>query len=118
MEKFNVFIIEKLWGERLDSSLFTWLNHASVLGTSSTEILNIITSDRSLRIINSRFDAIGWCYGSNLYVRPRLDAIGVMFWDNEQKQEVWCHVTKTLNILFCLRLNIDKSIFLLNNELV
>lgn len=110
MESFNISIIEKLWGERLDSSRFTWLNHSGVLGMSSMDILNVVRSDGSLRIVNHRFDVIGWCYGSSLLVRPSVDSIAVMFWDNDEKQEIWCHVTRTLNVLFCIRRNIDKSV--------
>ena len=109
MESFNVSIISQLWGEKLDSTSFTWLNHASICGTSSMDILNMEDWKNNRNLVKRRFEIIGWCYASNLTVRPRLDAIAVMFWDSQAKQEVWCHISETLLIIFCIRLNIGKS---------
>jgi hypothetical protein len=113
MRSLDVSVNVKLWGERLDSSLFTWLNHASILGIGSMDILNIVRTDPRTHIVNPRFEATGWCYGDSLDLRPRPDALGVMFWDKVERQEVWCHVTKTIVILFCTRLKFANCDLLL-----
>lgn len=116
MENFDVSVIEKLWGERLDSSLFTWLNHSGVMGLSSMDILNVVRTDPRIHVVNPRFDVTGWCYGGSLDMRPRPDSLAVMFWDRQERQEVWCHVTKTLVILFCMRLKIGKPETILREQ--
>lgn len=115
MESLNVSIVEKLYGERLDSSLFEWLNYASVCGTSSGDILNIDDWHGSQRVVNHRFKIIGWCYGSNLRVRPRIDSIALMVWDTVQEREVWCHVSRTLIIIFCVKMKFDKYLVFSNS---
>ena len=109
MENFSTSVIGLLFGERLDSSNFEWLNHVSARGTSSADILNIIGWPSKRTIITDRFKILGWCLGGNLRIRPKIDSLGVMFWDSEQKHEVWCHVSKTIVLLFCIRLGIGKE---------
>ena len=109
MESVSTSVIELLFGERLDSSNFVWLNHVAVCGTSTADIFNIAGWPSKREITTSRFKILGWCLGGNLTVRPKTDALGIMFWDIEQNQEVWCHVSKTLVLLFSIRIGIGRE---------
>jgi hypothetical protein len=77
-----------LIGENLDSTTFTWDNYCGTLGVSSIAIFD---SDDSL--VNNRFSILGWCYADKLITRWKPKGIAIKLWDQDEKQEVWCHIS-------------------------
>jgi hypothetical protein len=96
MEKLELSEIELLFGEKLDSTIFTWQNHCSIVGTSVLTIFN--RAEESNDLFNSNFECRGWCYSDSLIVRSKDTGIAVMLWDKHSKCDVWCHVSNDLSV--------------------
>ena len=84
--------IKELFNERLDSSLF---ESQKWVGLNGISIITVFDSD-SGRPVNRRFDCRGWCYSDSLKVKSKSNGIAIMLFDNETREEVWCHVSMTL----------------------
>lgn len=83
---------EKIFGEKLDSTIFTWQNYCGVTGVS---VLTIFDYDNGM--INSRFICEGWCEaGSLISNMSKTQGVAIMLWDKDNKEQVWCHVSKDL----------------------
>ena len=78
--------------EKLDSTLFTWLNWKA----GSIHDLGLfcryydITSVKGVPILHKY--AIGWCYGENLMCRPKIGQIAIMCFKDDE--EFWFHIRK------------------------
>ena len=47
--------------------------------------------------------AEGWCESNSLIVRSRETGVSIMLWDKDNKQEIWCHISKDMaNTLYKL----------------
>jgi len=109
--KYTAEQIEKVFGEKLDSTNFTWQYYC---GTRGVSVLTILDMETSLDIFNPRFTCEGWCYGDSLlggFSKP--NGIAVMLWDKEDEERVWCHISSdlfdTLYIGWQLKNNIKNN---------
>lgn len=96
MEKKTKFeMAAELFGERLDSTIFTWQSWCCNVGVSTLRIFDGGDghSQNDDKIFNKRFICEGWCDGGSLIVRPRTQGIAIMVWDKELEEKVWCHVS-------------------------
>jgi hypothetical protein len=81
--------IEKMFGEKIDSTKFTWQRYC---GTRGVSVIRIFDNDND--IFNNRFTCDGWCYNHSLIGGlSKPEGIAVMLWDNEGKHLVWCHIS-------------------------
>jgi hypothetical protein len=81
--------IEQVFGEKLDSTTFTWQKYC---GSRALSVITIFDNDND--IFNKRFVCEGWCYSDSLiggFSVPK--GIAVMLWDKEEKHQVWCHIS-------------------------
>jgi hypothetical protein len=101
--------VNKVFGQKLNSSLFTWDNYCGQLGFSVLKVF----SDTKNNIVNSDYILEGWCYANALQIRPREEGIAIMLLDIESDEHFWCHVNKdymeTLERLYDLRNNIKTN---------
>ena len=82
--KYTAEQIEKVFGEKLDSTNFTWQYYC---GTRGVSVLTILDMETALDIFNPRFTCEGWCYGDSLlggFSKP--NGIAVMLWDKEDEE--------------------------------
>lgn len=88
---------EKLFGEKLDSTIFTWDLYCGSQGISVLRIFDTpaeFGDDALDKIFSSEFICEGWCDASSLIVRPKSNGVAVMLWYKEEQCQVWCHVSK------------------------
>ncbi|MFA5207399.1 MAG: hypothetical protein WC428_01965 [Candidatus Paceibacterota bacterium] len=94
MDKLSRNQINILFGEKLDSTIFTWLNYC---GTRGVSVIHIFNNDNGL--FNVRFDCRGWCFSDSLLSGfSKSSGIAVMLWDNEKLEDVWCHISDEFQI--------------------
>jgi len=80
----------KFFGEKLNSEMFQYENSANYLGTS---IIKAFDSDD--KIYNDKeFELLGWQYNHAVTFRTKLTGVVLMFWNKEEKEEVWFHVSE------------------------
>jgi hypothetical protein len=83
-----------LFGEKLDSTIFTWQKYC---GTRGLSVIRIFDTDSG--IFNVRFDCRGWCHSDSLiggFSKP--SGIAVMLWDTVQLEDVWCHISDEFQV--------------------
>lgn len=92
MERLTRDQLNMLFGEKLDSTIFTWQSYC---GTRGVSVIRIFDTENDL--FNVRFDCRGWCFSDSLmggFSKP--SGIAVMLWDNENLEDVWCHISEDL----------------------
>jgi hypothetical protein len=94
METLELSQIELLFGEKLDSTIFTWENYCGIVGISILRIFD--RAEKSKNLFNPDFECRGWCYSDSLIVRSKDTGISIMLWDKNSKSDVWCHVSNDL----------------------
>jgi hypothetical protein len=105
--------IEMLFGERLDSTIFTWDNYCGTKGYSLVMMYDTHHNKNENAVINDQFECRGWCYAGSLIVRSRNNGIAIMLWDKKDKEDVWCHCSddmlETLQILWMAVNDVDEQ---------
>jgi hypothetical protein len=94
MDKLSRDQINMLFGEKLDSTIFTWQSYC---GTRGVSVIRIFDNDNGL--FNVRFDCRGWCHSDSLiggFSKP--SGIAVMLWDTVQLEDVWCHISDEFQV--------------------
>lgn len=81
--------ITELFGDKLDSTTFTWQYYC---GTRGVSVLIIFYANNGVTF-NSRFICEGWCYGHSLMGGMDKKGLAVMLWDKEDGEKVWCHIS-------------------------
>ena len=81
----------ELFGENLDSTIFTWQNYCGTVGVS---VITIFDDDNE--ILNPRFTCEGWCKSDSLIVKSRKTGVAIMLWDKKLEEQVWCHMSEDL----------------------
>jgi hypothetical protein len=98
MERLELSQIESLFGEKLDSTIFTWQSYCGTRGISVIRIFDRTEDDNGL--FNDRFDCRGWCYSDSLiggFSKP--SGIAVMLTDKENNfEDVWCHINNAFQV--------------------
>ena len=101
--------VNKIFGQKLNSSLFTWDNYCGQLGYSVLKVFD----HRDNEIINSDYILEGWCYANTLQIRSREEGIAIMLLNIESGEHFWLHVSKefmqTLERWYDLRNNIKTN---------
>jgi hypothetical protein len=101
--------IEMLFGERLDSSIFTWDNYCGTMGYSLIDIYDRHFNDNSMAVINDKYECRGWCYASQLTVRNRAYGIAIMLWEKNNREQTWCHCSDDmLDMVLDLWMEVNK----------
>lgn len=89
--------IEQLFGEKLDSTVFTWDNYCGTMGYSLVDMYDTRVDKRQEKLVfNEKYTCLGWCHATSLSVRPRTNGYAVMLWHKQDKVETWCHVTEVI----------------------
>lgn len=105
--------IEMLFGEKLDSTIFTWDNYCGTMGYSLISIYDVDRNRNPKAVINDQFECRGWCYANNLMVRDKAYGIAIMLWDKIDKEDVWCHCSddmlETLFSCWMVANNVDEN---------
>jgi hypothetical protein len=83
--------IELLFGERLDSTIFTGDNYCCYRGYGCYDIYNTDKNINELALINDKYECRGWCYAGSLIMRSRPEGIAIMLWHKKNREEIWCH---------------------------
>lgn len=110
MESYTERHICEMFGQRLDSTSFTWEKYCGVVGVS---VIAIFDYERAGNILNERFSCEGWCFANSLKVRPKSEGIAIMMYDQEEQEQVWCHISSdffdTLYNLFKISVKTKKN---------
>lgn len=80
--------VEKMFGEKLDSTIFTWQKYC---GTRGVSVLTIFDNDNEM--LNDRFLLEGWCNAHSLPCISKNEGFAIMLWDKKSKNKVWCHIS-------------------------
>ena len=78
---------------------------AKLLWNRGVSVLHIFDrfEDENWNLFNPRFVCEGWCESNSLIVRSRETGVAIMLWDKDNKQEIWCHISKDMaNTLYKL----------------
>jgi hypothetical protein len=91
--------VNLLFGEKLDSTIFTWQKHCSIRGVS---VITIFDNDHEM--LNKRFVLQGWCDASSLQGGySKQNGFAIMLWDKKERKKLWCHVSVDLSTTWLRR---------------
>jgi hypothetical protein len=94
MKELTTKQLELLFGERLDSTTFTWDNYCGTIGYSLVDMYD--TRQHKDLTFNIKYDCLGWCYANSLAVRTRTNGYAVMLWHKADGVKTWCHISESM----------------------
>ena len=104
MKELTVEQTTELFGEKLNSTTFSWKNYCGSRGVS---VLTIFDTDDE--IVNKRFIIQGWCNANNLNCNSKNSGFALMMWDKKEKNKIWCHISVNFSTTLFRKYELSKK---------